>query len=397
MDAFIPRISLMGALLGTALSAQAGVISDWNTNNVVTDPEPYTDGEVYYSTIYDRNVAGGTSGAETNGRIAFEPPEGAAPGLRVVTDGPDLNDKRDFNDCIMAASGVGTTCESGFQSGKRFKMQATESGPVDLVFNLEPSDETKRYRVFHKMSNYTGGRLSGMEVQLGYGVGDSFQPSVEGDGLSFVTEDTEIREGAFFPFGLFGDAEEHPHHTLSGFFDTESRAGYNLDFNEDSLLTGDMYGMYDDLFGDWMANGEVPDGFFWDHDNDPETEDILMAYQNEDGEWIQRREESTDADGNPIAVPTDAFTTSLEELQGEDYYQDVIEDLANLNLNYFLSVGDVGAFDEFDMTSQQELPGSTFTMRVSSVSASQVPAPQPVALLVGGLLLLMAGRRMRRA
>ncbi len=132
MDAFIPRISLMGALLGTALSAQAGVISDWNTNNVVTEPGPYTDGEVYHSTIYDRDVSGGTSGAETNGRIAFEPPEGEAPGLKVVTDGPDLNDKRDFNDCIMAAGGA--TCEDGFQSGKRFKMQATDTGAIDMVF-----------------------------------------------------------------------------------------------------------------------------------------------------------------------------------------------------------------------------------------------------------------------
>ena len=392
MDAFIPRISLFGALLGTALSAQAGVISDWNTNNVVTDPGPYADGEVYHSTIYDRDVSGGASGAETNGRIAFEPPEGEAPGLKVVTDGPDLNDKRDFNDCIMAAGG--TTCESGFQSGKRFKMQATDSGPMDMVFNLEPSDETKRYRVFHKMSNYTGGQLSGMEVQLGYGVGDSFQPSVEGDGLSFVTdiESTDVREGAFYPFGLFGDADAHPHHTLSGFFDTESRAGYNLDFNEDSMATGDMYGMYDDLFGDWLDNGQVPDGYFWDHDDDPATEDILMAYVNEDGEWIQRREED-----NGDAVPADAFTTTEEALQEAGYYRGVIEDLANLNLNYFLSVGDLGSFDEFDMTSQQELPGSTFTMRVSSASASQVPAPQPVALLVGGLLLLMAGRRLRMA
>jgi len=390
MDGFIPRISLFGALLGTALSAQAGVISDWNTNNVVTDSGPYTDGEVYYSTIYDRNVAGGTSGAETNGRIAFEPPEGEAPGLKVVTDGPDLNDKRDFNDCIMAAGGA--TCEDGFQSGKRFKMQATDSGPTDLVFNLEPSDETKRYRVFQKMSNYTGGQLSGMEVQLGYGVGDSFQPSSEGDGLGFVTEGSEIREGAFFPFGLFGDAEEHPHHTLSGFFDTESRAGYDMAFNEDSLATGDMYGKYDDFFGDWLDNGQVPDGYFWDHDDNPATEDILMAYVNEDGEWIQRREEE---DGD--AVPAAAFTTTEEALQDAGYYRGVIEDLANLNLNYFLSVGDLGALDEFDVTSQQELPGSTFTMRVSTAGASQVPAPQPVALLVGGLLLLVAGRRLRMA
>jgi hypothetical protein len=387
MDSLAARISLCGALLGTAFTAHAGTITGWNTDNVITDPGPYADGETYFSTIYDRDVSGGIGGAETNGRIAFEPPDGEAPGLKVVNDGPDLNENRDFNDCIMAAGG--TTCESGFQSGKRFKQHVTDTGAVDLVFNVEPSEGTTEYRVFQKVSNYTGGQLSGMEMQLGYGIGDSFQPSSEGDGLGFVTEGSEIREGAFFPFGLFGDADEHPHHTLSGFFDTESRAGYDLAFNEDSLVTGDMYGMYDDFFGDWLANGQVPDGYFWDHDDDPATEDILMAYQNEDGEWIQRRKEE---DGE--AVPMDAEEVDEEALKDKDYYRDVIEDLANLNLNYFLSVGDLNAIENFDVGAQQDFLDSTFTMRLTT---NEVPAPRTVVLLAGGLLLLLAARRMRLA
>ncbi|KPV40127.1 hypothetical protein AN478_08255 [Thiohalorhabdus denitrificans] len=369
-------LSAAGILLGTATGAQGGTILNWNLDNVAVDPGPYADGTTYYSTIYDEPVTGGVGDAATNGRMAFEPPEGAAPGMKVMNDAPDLNPGQDIGNCIMAAGDA--TCESGFQSGKRYKLHATEAEPIDLVFNVVDSQETTDYRVFEKISNYTGGSLEGFERELGFGIGEDFTQSTAEDGLSFGSE-----ARTQFPFELFGDAEEHPFHELSGFYDPTATSGYELDLAEDSMASSGFYGAYGDFFGDWLDNGEVPDGYFWDHDNDPETEDILMAtYDEEEGAWIQRREEQ---DGE--AVPIEPTEVSEAELLEDGYYSAAVTDLANLNLNYFVNVGNVTDWSTY------EQGVGTFTLRLTPDRAVDVPAPQTAGLLLTGLALVVAGRR----
>ncbi len=85
-----------------------------------------------------------------------------------------------------------------------------------------------------------------------------------------------------FPFGLFGDADTNPNFTLDGFFAPE-RTGYEMNFAEDKISTGAFYGPYEDLFGSWMSEETLPEGAFWDFDDDATTDDLLMAWLTPSG------------------------------------------------------------------------------------------------------------------
>lgn len=87
------RKSLLLATAVAALSlpcapATAGTINGWNLGNVLVESGPYLDDMTYFSTVYDRDDSGGMIGATTNGRVSFEPPTGAAPGIKVINDEP---------------------------------------------------------------------------------------------------------------------------------------------------------------------------------------------------------------------------------------------------------------------------------------------------------------------
>jgi hypothetical protein len=373
--------ALAVAAAGLAAPAMAGEITGWNLNNVVVsisnDPVPGAGA----SLVYDRRVTGGTAGARTNGRITFEPPESVSPGLQVLNDSPNLNPGRNIPDCI-AATGVGS-CEAAFQSGKRFKMDATDVGPIDLVFDTQTTIGANSYQVFQKLLNDTPALLSGFTVQLGTGIGDAFVRSTAGDGLGF---DPSVELGpndlpAFsqFAFGLFGDASENPNFSLDGFFASQ-RAGFDLAFSEDQLTSGALSPVYAGLFGPAMLNGDaVPLGYFWDNDGNPDTDAILMAWQKPDGTWEQRRGIADLALGlvesiTPITVTEDALL-GLGFLGGE------IEDLRNLNLNYNILVGDFA--------------GDSFTLRFTPVEAA-VPTPAALPLFAVGLGMLGLGLRRRR-
>jgi len=344
-------------------SAQAGVISGWNQDNVITDPGPYIDDVTYNSVVYDQDVTGGIGGATTNGRVIFTPPEAGAPGIKVVNDGADLNPNQDIPNCIMASSTA--TCESPFQSGKRFKEQITNIGPIDLVFDVTDSDAETAYRVFQKVSNFTNGRLGGFDIELGFGLGDGFAMSIDGDGLGF-----DLVEGATtqFPFELFGDADTNPNFTIDGFFDPDSRAGFNVNLAEDILSTEGLFGTYDDLFGQWLNIGAVPEGYFWDHDGDPLTEDLLMAYKNDEGQWIDR----------------DGLVVDEADLIAAGYELALVTDLANVNVNYFLLIGDVTGWSTWNGET------ASFTIRLNP---TEVPVPATLSLLGMGALLLGLRRR----
>lgn len=359
------RSILCATILAGALpfAAQAGVITAWNGDNVVTDPGPYIAEVPYYSVIYDQDVTGGTGGATTNGRIAFEEPEATAPGLKVVNDGPDLNPNQDFTNCVMASSPA--TCESPFQSGKRFKQQITDIGPIDMVFDVSDEEGDTAYRVFQKVSNYTDGKLGGFDIELGFGLGDGFEMSIDGDGLGFdLTEGARAR----FPFGLFGDADTNQNHQTDGFFDPTARSGFNVSLTEDLLSTESLFGMYDDFFGAWLNFDNVPQGYFWDDDGDPETEALLVAYQNDQGDWV-------DSDG---------LVVNEQDLIDAGYEIGIIEDLANLNVDYFLQIGDVTGWSSWDGQT------ASFTLRLTP---NEVPVPATLSLLGMGALLLGARRR----
>ncbi len=295
------------------------------------------------------------------------------------------------------------TCTSEFQSGKRIKQQMTGLGPVDLVFDIDPTDtETSIYQVFHRLINATGSALTGFAIELGFGIGDDFVRADASSGLSFSTAFSAQPTGSGsastqFPFGLFGDAASNPNFSLDGFFAAE-RTGFVVDTSDPTaLVSAGMFGPYDDIFGSWLTGEMVPQGAFWDHDGDPDTDALLMAWLNADGYWEQRRE-IVDLDGGVAgtlssALLYDNFDALLAAMLGEDYdpgqliiAADYIEDLANLNLNFAIALGDLGG-------------ATSFTLRSTVYAADQqlpaVPLPAGGLLLVSALGMAVAARRRR--
>jgi len=96
-------------------------------------------------------------------------------------------------------------------------------GPVDIVFDVDPTGGVTEYSFREGVSNSTGVDWSGYTIQLGFGTGTGFVPSTPGDGLDFdgplfnspidftvffpsaipTSEDEIVASGGIHPNGLF--------------------------------------------------------------------------------------------------------------------------------------------------------------------------------------------------
>jgi len=255
--------------------------------------------------------------------------------------------------------------------------------------------------------NVTNEALSGIVIELGHGVGDDFVASTDADGLSITTtiELGPDNVAAFtqYPFGLFGDDAQpnpNPVFTLDGFFDGDSRAGFEVDLSdEDMIVSTGFYGSYDDLFAAWLPQSAVPDGLLWDWDNGA-SDPLVMAWDN-GSEWEVRRaiDDTLDGDTGTISV-NDVYAleesewltfayddvASMEAFLGVSVFEDVIEDLANLNVSYAISVNDSYAYDSF-----------TIRTTVIGTPPAVVPLPTTAPLLAGAIGLIGFVRRRRTA
>jgi hypothetical protein len=365
----------------TGGAVQAASITSWNTGNVDVGETPAL-GETGFSVVYDRAFP--DAAAVTNGRIAFTPDEAISPGIKVEAE--SYSRGVDLEGCPMT-SNPAAVCTSPFQSGKRIKQQMTGLGPVDLVFDIDNDGTDATYQVFHRLINQTERDLDGFRIELGFGVGSAFTAATAGDNLIFSTGFSAMPSGSGpastqFPFGLFGDADGNPNFTLDGFFAPE-RTGF-VDVFDDAtsptVLSSDGYfGAYTAFFGNWMSQESVPLGAFWDDDGDDSTEALLMAWFT-DGVWEARR--GVDG-GEAISTAPETFA-DFDALVaglglGTALFQDDIEDLANLNVNFAIQLGDLG-----DRTS--------FTLR-TTVSPAPIPLPAGAPLLVGAIAGLAALRR----
>jgi hypothetical protein len=358
------RLLLSAGLIvaGLLLSpvAQAATITQWNMTDVVVDSAPYTPFETYHSDIYD-----GVATMQTYGGISWKEDDTVAPGLSIVND-----DNVDGSNCIMCA-GLNPydqtikQCSDPFQSSKRFKLFSTDNEPLVLTFDVVDAD-TNIYRVLQKYSNYSPTRWQGYTIELGFVDGQGqFVASTADDGLAFCTSKgvvyqtttaaSTVRDrdlSAQFSQGLFGAPDKN--HPEPGYFNPAQRASFEMQVSEDLIASDGISTVYSDLFGQWLNEEALPTGIFWDDDGDVTTDNVLMAncegtYDTVtgscNGRWVTYRDYAGVIDGEagaPVGVASEIPADVLADwaAQPDVYLVDVIDDLANLGLTYYIQLGD---------------------------------------------------------
>ncbi len=358
----------------------------------------------YVANVYDDDV-------QTNlmGHVIAKPwPVGEPPGIKIVNDDFGVKQGRPTN-CIMStsylegfflddATPLQVLCSGPFQSHKRYKLAMlpiTVAGgagleePVDLVFNVEVEAGSRDYQVFQKIHNWTNARLKGFTVQAGNGLGGNFVPAsnpttgvgVANLSLSVPASAWSGDQLANFSTALFGPVDIK-HDRPAGYFDQDTRAGYsivefpNLSGQTDQLNSGAVLpsdypaippatGAGANQFGNWLPNNMLPYGIYFDDDGNPDTDAELVAWYGDmsvnNFGWM------TGAAGGFTQVPDAMITDTWSN--DPLYFTGLIDDLANIGLNYIVTVGDVSAF-----------PNSTFTIRIKPVvDDSGMPPPTYVA------------------
>jgi len=334
-------------------------------------------------------------------------PVGEPAGIKVVNDDAGTEKSGKSPNCIMTTSyldevdsgtgetgylniydinplgiAVPTICSSPFQSHKRFKVNMQETmvqvagewgKPFDLTFNLDTNDTstaTRRYQVFSKINNYTGMRLDGYKVELldenGTNVTETNQIKFS---LVLTTKEESEDESGFesvFAHGLWGPVDKH--FPEIGFFDS-TRAGFVQEGNNtQELLGGTTLGTlgsnYIDLFGIWLPSKWAPYGIFFDDDNDPTTDNELVAF------WGKKPDEPMTTaprwlkgikDGWIDVTPEELLSWMVDPL----YTLGKIEDTLNLGLNYVVEVG------------ENRTIGEKFTIRVTPHVAPEANQTAP--------------------
>jgi len=440
------------------VSVETGeVVADKTFNNEDGSYTPMVEGESFVSIVNDG------AGNAMGGLVGKDWPVGEPSGVKVISNiDPDATYSPNLipNNCIMSTSyhtydeeksgtvpegalgtdgWLGSTlpnptmCDSAFQTHKRFKVNAlpaTVDGvgaeAVDLVFNVE-AGENRYYTVLQKLNNYTDKRLQGFRIEVGFGVGESFEKVSDtavnegGDNLKLSFGEGEGKEGgpildaselAVFSAGLFGTADEgeDPKHPFDGFFDT-TRAGFAVELSEDGSTistTGTLGSNYNTIFGDWLPSIYEPAAIFWDDTpEDPLDDELVAAYWGDnpatdevDYTWLLGNE------GN--FAPVDDATLASWNVNGEDsvYSTGTIEDVLNVGFTYLVKVGDVSSFPDSQFTirmvpvasEDQTVPeyvdglepvvpvvaeeGATFTGTINTAPTSEVAQGSPIAIRV---------------
>lgn len=421
------RLAFVFAMAGISFTAQAGKITSipsasgaegfagWNLDNVevivngtpgvIGDANSWYDesnGDYNFATDSDftyKADVDDAAGTVMGVALAKDWPVGEPAGIKIVNDDAGVKPPKPAN-CIMSTSYLAdhfldsadpqqVTCSGPFQSHKRYKLamlpasvDGIGSDAIDLVFNVEAEDGSRDYQIFQKINNWTDGRLEGFRVQVGVGVGATFQTASEAGislndlNISVPTEIWSEDQLAVFSAGLFGPLDNHTGNV--GFFDPTQRAGFLIDEYSDTALTdtliatrtlGSNYAEVpagaSNQFGPWVANNMLPYGVFFDDDGNPETDAQLLAWYGFNPTlqalgWMG----GADTDFAEItAAEIETMGANLAFTMGK------IDDLVNVGLSYVITVGEVTSF-----------PGTTFTIRVIPTKDT---SGAPVPLYVG--------------
>ncbi|WP_028486491.1 choice-of-anchor F family protein [Thiomicrorhabdus chilensis] len=279
-----------------------------------------------------------------------------------------------------------TLCDSPFQTHKRFKVSAlptTVDGAgnegIDLVFNVEDEAGSRRYMVLQKLNNYTDSRLSGFKIEVGFGVGAGFTPGDAGGNLTLsigTGEDVsttpagdifDAEDLAPFSAGLFGPADP-PKHPSDGFF-SDQRAYFPVKLTNDYTIenSGPLTANYTDIFGDWMPSIYEPAGIFYDFDDNPLTDDRLVAFWGDDPATAEVDYQWLSGFADDFApISADQLEAWAEDDSGL-YSIGSIEDVLNLGLSYIVEIGDVTA----DVVGEKDFTeNGTFTIRLTPIKST---------------------------
>ena len=263
---------------------------------------------------------------------------------------------------LDSATPMPLDCAGPWQSHKRFKInfqpatveggEGNEAG-VDIVFDVKDEAGIRRYQVFQKLDNYSGKRLKGYSVQVGFGIGANFVPATtqdinlslglgENDGAD-IWDELSI---ATFSHGLWGEPDQH--FPNNGFFH-DIPSGYKVALSADkkSFISGATLGSnYETLFGNWLPSIWAPEGIFFDNDNDPSTDAELMAFwADQDGDGVYHWTQGND-NGFAVVDNTTLYQWAMDPL----YAVDVVEDTLNLGINFIVEVGNVSGFTDSKFT-----------------------------------------------
>ena len=353
----------LAACLLTATAASAGTITGWDMSNVTVTPGPYTEFTTYTSTLFTN-----ASKTATNGVIAWKEGDVKAPGMKIVN-----NDDVTGLKCIMTTGFnpydySDKMCSDPLQSSKRWKVKGTNDQPVDVYFSVA-AGTTGIYNSMQKLTDGDVKKWKGFRAELGFMVNGVFTKSKSADGLGFsdrrgryfVSTSSAVQSAevlsALFAQGLAGPADKN--HATTGYFDPVNRMSYLLNATEDTLSTGLISSNYYALFGDWNNQANVPWAYFYDDDDNIYTDNTLMANCDGnfvvtdpiaetgycEGTWVTYRSQAG-LDPNGVPYPSDGVKKPvpadvLASWQANRLFLNgPIEDLANLGLNYYITVGD---------------------------------------------------------
>ncbi|WP_212751878.1 choice-of-anchor F family protein [Roseovarius arcticus] len=301
------------------------------------------------------------------------------PFQQIVTDFSGLTSRGNVTNCLMA-SNPDVFCDSESGSGKRIKTYITGPAPFDMRLQTTPSmvSPTVDYFTFGKVSNFTGARMTGFSLQLLDSNGVLMDAADPNNAVLFNLAATQIGLGSGLPDGLFGDGGNEGE---IGFF-SANKATLDLTASVNELAFGALRNTeYVANFGTaFLDNSMVPNGLFWDDNNDPTDESSLVAWNNiAAGGWTygtldtaanlnSRLTELASTLGVAVAdlgyvdgglVPADIV--ALAQANGL-FAVDAVEDLRNANLNYTMTVGTVD--------------GGEFTLRLVPIFAPIVASAQ---------------------
>lgn len=278
----------------------------------------------------------------------------------IITDLSGLAHRGDVTNCLMANK-ANVFCDSEGGSGKRIKVQLTGRNPFDIRLRTVPSATypSVDYFTFGKVTNKAGARMTGFALQMLDSTGRPMGELNPANAVLFNLGATGIGIGSRLPDGLFGAGGQEGE---IGFFSTD-RASLARTSSADTLLFGALSNAeYVANFGTaFLDQTLLPDGLFWDDNSDPSDEAALVAWNNlAAGGWTYGNlalNANLNAKLQELAADLGVSVAELQYAPGALVPANVvaaaeanglfstglIEDLANSNLNFTITVGSVEA------------------------------------------------------